>query len=213
MGRKKAKKRRPRPDKAKKVDKAVEPAGDLLPAIGLTLLAFVHRLFFLYSNAEDRNWPFTVFYQGDARTFFLHARALLSGQMYDNGIPFHPPGFPAFLAGLHTILGFGEASAEVSHLTVKTSLALVSSVAVGLLYLPLWLSLVAAGTSLAVSGLNTSPRLRFFGLLAAGLHIVGLLVVEGLGADDKRNYKVTANTLDGTTLNPDDTVRLEVLKD
>lgn len=107
---------------------------DVLWALGLTLLAWAHRLFFLHSN-RDRAWPFTIFYEGDARPFFLHARALLAGELYDQGIPFHPPGFPYFLAGLHSLFGAGAVGAEVPHLAVKSVLALVSSLSVGLLYL------------------------------------------------------------------------------
>ncbi|MEM9598122.1 MAG: hypothetical protein AAGD06_27920 [Acidobacteriota bacterium] len=103
-------------------------------AVGLTLLAWAHRLFFLHSN-RDATWPFTIFYQGDAKTFFLHARALLSGELYDSGIPFHPPGFPAVLAALHSLLGAGDPGSDVPHLAVKTVLALVSSGSVGLVYL------------------------------------------------------------------------------
>ena len=71
---------------------------DLRLAAGLALLAWLHRLAFLSSN-RDRAWPYTVFYEGDSRTFFEYARALLAGRLHDSGIPFHPPGFPGFLAG------------------------------------------------------------------------------------------------------------------
>lgn len=108
--------------------------GDLGLAAGLTVLAWLHRLAFLHSN-QDRGWPFTVFYQGDSRTFFEYARALLAGRLYDSGIPFHPPGFPAFLAGVHTLLGAGPDAGEIPHLAVKSILALVSSLSVGLVYL------------------------------------------------------------------------------
>lgn len=107
---------------------------DLLWAAGLTLLAWLHRLAFLFSN-RDRAWPYTIFYEGDSRTFFHYARALLEGKLYDSGIPFHPPGFPAFLAAVHTLLGAGSGAAEIPHLGVKAVLALVSSLSVGLLFL------------------------------------------------------------------------------
>lgn len=107
---------------------------DLLWALALTLLAWVQRLLFLQSN-RDADWPFTVFYSGDSETFFRYARALLAGQLYDNGIPFHPPGFPTFLAFVHTLVGADAASAAVPHAAVKSVLALVASLMVGLLYL------------------------------------------------------------------------------
>jgi hypothetical protein len=107
---------------------------DLLWAAALTLLAWVHRLAFLRSN-RDWDWPFTIFYEGDSETFFRAARALLAGKLYDNGIPFHPPGFPFFLAAVHGLLGAGAPEATVGHAAVKAVLALVGSLAVGLLYL------------------------------------------------------------------------------
>ncbi|NJL27476.1 MAG: hypothetical protein HC897_06045, partial [Thermoanaerobaculia bacterium] len=107
---------------------------ELFWALGLSLLAWLHRLAFLLSN-RDRAWPFTIFYEGDAETFFRYARALLAGEVYDSGIPFHPPGFPTFLAAIHRLLGAGEPRAVVPHLQVKLVLAAVASLGVGLLYL------------------------------------------------------------------------------
>lgn len=106
----------------------------MLTAASLTLLAWLHRIFFVFSTS-DSALPFTGFYQGDAETFFRYARAILGGQVYDSGIPFHPPGFPYLLAGVQTLLGAGESSAQVPHLAVKLALALVSSFSVGLIYL------------------------------------------------------------------------------
>ncbi len=106
---------------------------DLWIALSLTLLAWAHRLAFLVSN-RDRTWPFTIFYEGDSETFFRYARALLAGEMYDDGIPFHPPGFAWLLAGLHTLLGAGAADAQVPFFALKAALALIGSASIGLLY-------------------------------------------------------------------------------
>ncbi len=106
---------------------------DLWISIGLTLLAWAHRLAFLASN-RDRDWPFTIFYEGDSETFFRYARALLAGELYDGGIPFHPPGFAWLLAGLHTLLGAGAPEAHVPFFAVKATLALIGSASIGLLY-------------------------------------------------------------------------------
>ena len=113
--------------------RAVGARSDLWISIGLTLLAWVHRLAFLASN-RDRDWPFTIFYEGDSETFYRYARALLSGELYDGGIPFHPPGFAWLLAGLHTILGAGADGAKVPFFAEKAALALLSSASIGLLY-------------------------------------------------------------------------------
>lgn len=107
---------------------------DLWIASGLALLAWAHRLVFLRSN-RDFSWPYTFFYEGDSETFYSYARALLEGRLYDEGVPFHPPGFAWFLALVHTLLGAGEAGARVPHVAVKSVIALLGSIAVGLLYL------------------------------------------------------------------------------
>jgi hypothetical protein len=62
------------------------------------------RLAFLIGS-RDRSWPFPIFYEGDAEAFYDYAQALIAARPYDNGIPFHPPLFPALLSILHRILG------------------------------------------------------------------------------------------------------------
>ena len=94
----------------------------------------MHRLFFLYSN-RDREWPFSIFYEGDSEAYYRFARAVLAGKPYDEGLPFHPPGFAYFLAQVHDWLGAGAATASVPHIEVKIMLAAFSSLSVGLLYL------------------------------------------------------------------------------
>ena len=103
-------------------------------AVGLILLAWLHRLAFLRSN-RDRSWPYTIFYEGDSEAFFDYARALLSGRLYDGGIPFHPPGFAWLLALIHAAVGAGVPGDRVPYFAVKAVVALVGSVSVGLLYL------------------------------------------------------------------------------
>ncbi len=103
-------------------------------ALALTLLAWIHRLAFLFSN-RDRTWGFSIFYEGDAERFHLFARSILAGKAYDGGVPFHPPGFPYLLAGIHTLLGAGRPDAVVPHLGVKIVMALLGSLPIGLLFL------------------------------------------------------------------------------
>jgi len=79
------------------------PGKDRIPIL-LFALAAAERLSFLIGSL-DRGWPFSIFYEGDARRFFDYAQAILAGQRYDNGIPFHPPLFPLVLAALHGIMG------------------------------------------------------------------------------------------------------------
>ena len=104
-------------------------------ALVLGLLAALLRVLFVFSGT-DRSWPYSVFYEGDSETFFRFARALLGGELYDGGIPFHPPGFAFFLAGLHLLVGAGAANAMVPHLAIKLILAVVvGGGSVALLYL------------------------------------------------------------------------------
>lgn len=108
--------------------------GELGWALGLTLLAWLHRAAFLFSN-RDWSWPYTIFYEGDSEAYYRYARALLAGRLYDGGIPFHPPGFAWLLAAVHTLVGAGGPGDAVPHVAVRLLLALVASASVGLLYL------------------------------------------------------------------------------
>ncbi len=102
--------------------------------LGLTLLAWTHRLAFLRSSF-DWKWPYTVFYEGDGEAFFEYARALLTGKLYDNGIPFHPPGFAWILAAVYTLVGADPVTPRIPYVAVKVVIALIGSLPVGLLYL------------------------------------------------------------------------------
>ena len=117
-------------------------------ALVLGLLAALLRVLFVLSGT-DRSWPYTAFYEGDSETFFRFARALLAGELYDGGIPFHPPGFAFFLAGLHLLVGAGAANAAVPHLTIKLILAVVvGGGSVALLYLA---TAAALGRTVAIA--------------------------------------------------------------
>jgi len=126
--------RRAVPKATGKTAQAVPRFRDGWIALGLTLLAWVHRLAFLRSN-RDWNWPYTIFYEGDSEVFFTYARSLLKGELYDNGIPFHPPGFAWVLAFLHGLLGAGGPSDKVPYFAVKAMVALLGSASIGVLYL------------------------------------------------------------------------------
>jgi hypothetical protein len=144
--------------------------GDLLLACGLTLLAYVHRIAFLCSNI-DRDWPFTLFYQGDSLVFFHYARALLEGSLCDAGIPFHPPGFPYFLALIHLLAGAGPGAVEISHFKIKLLMAFVGSVPIGLLYL----------TVLPYLGRSVALLSTFLCLYHFGFYVLAIAPVsEGL---------------------------------
>ncbi len=139
-------------------------------ALVLIALAWLHRLCFLASN-EDRSWAFSLFYEGDAERFYDYARSILAGVAYNGGVPFHPPVFPHFLAGLHILVGAGDPAATVPHGAIRVILALVGSLPIGLLYL-LARPYLGNGAALAGAGLS---------LYAFGLYVVAATPVsEGL---------------------------------
>lgn len=107
---------------------------ELTWALCLCLLAFAHRLMFLLSNS-DVDWPFSIFYEGDGEAYFHFARAIIAGQPYQDGLPFHPPGFAYFLAGVHQLFGAGEPNDTVNHFAVRSLLTAVSSLSIGLIFL------------------------------------------------------------------------------
>jgi hypothetical protein len=138
-------------------------------AFGLTLLAWVHRLAFLRSN-RDWSWPYTIFYEGDSEVFYTYARSILGGKLYDNGIPFHPPGFAWILAFVHQLLGAGGAAARVPYFAEKATVALIGSVSIGLLYL---LARPYVGRTVALLA-------AFLGIYSFGLYVLHVApVTEG----------------------------------
>jgi hypothetical protein len=139
---------------------------DLRIAAGITLLAWIQRLVFLRSN-RDFSWPYTIFYEGDSETFYSYARDLLAGRLYDHGIPFHPPGFAWFLAFVHSLLGAGSDTAHVPYVAVKAVMALLGSLALGLLYL---LARPYVGRTVALAG-------AFLGIFHFGLDILSIAPV------------------------------------
>ena len=84
----------------------------LRAAISFTVVfafAFLIRVVFLHSNL-DRDWPFSIFYYGDAAHFHEYAVDLIEGRLYDNGIPYHPPLFAWLLSLIYRIQGIPTAS-------------------------------------------------------------------------------------------------------
>ena len=143
--------------------------GDGWVAAGLALLAWVHRLAFLRSN-RDWNWPYTIFYEGDSEVFFDYARAILRGTLYDNGIPFHPPGFAYVLAFVHDLVGAGGPSDRVPYFAEKAIVALIGSASIGLLYL---LARPYVGRTVALLA-------AFLGIYSFGLYVLHVApVTEG----------------------------------
>jgi len=93
----------------------------------LFVLAATVRVLFLLGTV-DRDLPFSIFYYGDSRAYRELALAILRGEVFDHGIPFHPPGFAYALA---MVIG---ACGERPTL-VRAVLAIASASSVPLAYL------------------------------------------------------------------------------
>lgn len=72
--------------------------------------AFLLRAVFI-GVSQDRDWPFSIFFYGDSQHFRAAAEALADGRLYDSGIPYHPPLYPAALGGLFSLFGGPAAGA------------------------------------------------------------------------------------------------------
>ncbi|RKG80938.1 ArnT family glycosyltransferase [Corallococcus terminator] len=79
-------------------------------------------------GAPDRDWPFSVFFAGDARFFHTAALELARGREGTAALPYHPPLFPALLGGLYRLLGEPRGSA----LPYKLALAVLGAATVAL---------------------------------------------------------------------------------
>jgi hypothetical protein len=71
------------------------------------------------------------FYFGDTRAFLGYAAALNSGEPFDNGVPFHPPGWPLALSVLFRVFGWSD-DAPPDPLVLKHIAAVISGISVGL---------------------------------------------------------------------------------
>src|SRR5262245_28523682 len=78
---------------------------DAAIALGLFALAALVRVLFLRGTI-DKDLPFSIFYYGDSRVYREFALAIMRGELYDSGIPFHPPFFAWVLS--RVITGVGE---------------------------------------------------------------------------------------------------------
>jgi hypothetical protein len=72
---------------------------------GTFLAATLERWWFPEAWDEVR-LPASRFYFGDTRAFLGYAAALSAGERFDNGIPFHPPGWPLVLSMLFRVMGW-----------------------------------------------------------------------------------------------------------
>lgn len=94
----------------------------------------------------------SAFYFGDARRFFEYAIAILQGRSFDNGIPFHPPGWPLLLAAFLRVASAitGAAPVDVPVAAIKAFIAALSGLSVGITVLVTY-EMAGVGAALAVS--------------------------------------------------------------
>ncbi len=118
------------------------------------MAATIVRLWFPYIWHEAGT-PGSVFYQGDTRAFLAYAASLVAGRPFDNGIPFHPPGWPFVLALFYRLMGFNPlAGRPIDPATIKMFVAVISGLSVGLATL-LAAELAGTGAMLTVALLGT----------------------------------------------------------
>jgi len=157
------------------------------------LAAVVHLLFL--AGTVDRDLPFSIFYYGDSRIYREFALALLRGDVFDQGLPLHPP---AFAYVLSWVIGWvGERPA-----VVRSLLSIAGATVVPLTYLlgrRLWnrsVAVVAAllatfsfGLCVASEAANTETIYIPF-LVAQALLLV--LLGDALAADRRRTAAILA---------------------
>lgn len=159
----------------------IEPAPRALVAIVVsmaTVAATLERWWF--SDAWGESGSLTsAFYFGDATRFLDYAQAIAQGRSFDNGIPFHPPGWPLALAAVMKLTG-SDASVPVT--AVKLLLACTSGLTVGLAAL-LTYEIAGGGAMLAVALLGA---FNFGHLVQGGVAnseaLYGLLTVTAMWA-------------------------------
>jgi hypothetical protein len=119
-----------------------------------TAAAIAERWLFARAWNESRSLT-SAFYYGDAPRFLDYASAILQGRAFDNGIPFHPPGWPLVLAAFVRLRGgalHGDAAIPIA--AVKLFIACLSGLTVGVATV-LGYEIAGIGAMLAVSLLGT----------------------------------------------------------
>lgn len=117
---------------------------DWAVAGGITLLAFVLRLLFLFGSA-DRAWPHSALYEGDAPTWARWADALGRGVPFEFDLPVRTPGV-AYLLHWLSIQGPGP-----SFVAWKIAWSAVGALGCGLFYLACRESISRCGATIAAS--------------------------------------------------------------
>lgn len=132
-----------------------------------------------------------MFYRGDTRAFLAYASHLVAGVPFDNGVPFHPPGWPFVLSLFFRAFGFAPLDGRAADpVLVKLFVATIGGLTVGLTTV-LAARVAGTGAMLAAAllgtfhfghvvqgGVPTSEPL--YGLMVV---LVLLLTAQWIGAD------------------------------
>ena len=147
-------------------------AWTVLILVAAIAAAFLERI--LFSRAWGETGSLTSrFYYGDANRLVDYATAITQGRTFDNGIPFHPPGWPLLLAAVLRLTGAAHDQAMPVPITaVKLLLASSSALAVGM----------TAALAFEVAGLWAMVAVSLLGAFHFG-H-----VVEGTVANSEALY-------------------------
>jgi hypothetical protein len=98
----------------------------------VTACALLVRLWFPAAWAEGDELA-SAFYLGDARAFSAFAAHIVAGEPFDNGVPYHPPGWAYVLAAFYAVCGFDPmGGTAASAAAVKAFVAVLSAAAAGL---------------------------------------------------------------------------------
>ena len=138
----------------------------------VTAASVTERWWFPYAWSEAGSLTST-FYYGDATRFVDYALAIAQGRSYDNGIPYHPPGWPLLLAALFRLSG-ATGSGAIPVQAIKLLTAMLSGLSVGI-------AAVLAGET---SGLGAMLAVGLLGAFNFG-HIV-----EGTVANSEALYSL-----------------------
>lgn len=118
--------------KRRTLTEPASPGSAWTTTILTTIAAILVRLWF------PRAWgelyaPASAFYEGDARAYLNYAAHLVKGIPFDNGIPFHPPGWPFVLSLFFRLEGFNPLDGlPADQATIKAFVAVLSGISVGL---------------------------------------------------------------------------------
>ena len=115
-----------------------------------TVAAIAER--WLFGRAWNESHTLTsAFYYGDAPRFVEYARAIVQGRVFDNGIPFHPPGWPLLMAAFIRLIGGVQHGVVLVPIgAVKLLIASLSGLSVGVSALVAF-EIAGPGAMLAVS--------------------------------------------------------------